>query len=109
IRAALPNFVSEFIGTLVLVMGLLFIGANKFAEGLNPLVVGALISVIGFSLGGTTGFAINPARDLGPRLAHFILPIAGKGPSDWAYSWVPVLGPLAGGLAGAWLYQMLIS
>lgn len=109
IRSTIPNFISEFIGTMVLIMGLLFIGANSFAEGLNPLVVGALITVIGFSLGGTTGFAINPARDLGPRLAHFILPIAGKGPSDWSYSWIPVIGPLAGSIAGALLYQLLVS
>lgn len=109
IRSAGSNFVSEFIGTLVLIMGLLFIGANSFAEGLNPLVVGALISTIGFGLGGTTGFAINPARDLGPRLAHFILPIAGKGSSDWGYSWIPVLGPLAGGAAGALLYQLIVK
>lgn len=109
IRSTIPNFISEFIGTMVLIMGLLFIGANSFAEGLNPLVVGALITVIGFGLGGTTGFAINPARDLGPRLAHFILPIAGKGPSDWSYSWIPVLGPLTGGIAGALLYQLLVA
>ena len=109
IRSTTYNFISEFIGTMVLIMGLLFIGANKFAEGLNPLVVGALISTIGFSLGGTTGFAINPARDLGPRLAHFILPIPGKGSSDWSYSWIPVLGPIAGGIAGALLYQILVS
>jgi glycerol uptake facilitator protein len=109
IRSTIPNFISEFIGTMVLIMGLLFIGANSFAEGLNPLVVGALITVIGFGLGGTTGFAINPARDLGPRLAHFILPIAGKGSSDWSYSWIPVLGPLCGGIAGALLYQLLVG
>ncbi|MEQ8361738.1 MAG: MIP/aquaporin family protein [Cyclobacteriaceae bacterium] len=109
IRATIPNFISEFIGTMVLIMGLLFIGANSFAEGLNPLVVGALISTIGFGLGGTTGFAINPARDLGPRLAHFILPIAGKGGSDWSYSWIPVLGPLCGGAAGALLYQLIVA
>ncbi|MEQ9285732.1 MAG: MIP/aquaporin family protein, partial [Cyclobacteriaceae bacterium] len=109
IRSTIPNFISEFIGTMVLIMGLLFIGANSFAEGLNPLVVGALISTIGFGLGGTTGFAINPARDLGPRLAHFILPIAGKGGSDWSYSWIPVLGPLCGGAAGALLYQLIVA
>jgi len=109
VRSRGSNFVSEFIGTLVLILGLLFIGANSFAEGLNPLVVGALISTIGFGLGGTTGFAINPARDLGPRLAHFMLPIAGKGDSDWSYSWVPVLGPIAGGIAGALLYQLITS
>jgi glycerol uptake facilitator protein len=109
IRSSIPNFISEFIGTAVLILGILFIGANKFTDGLNPLVVGALISTIGLGLGGTTGFAINPARDLGPRIAHFILPIHDKGTSDWAYSWIPVLGPLAGGLFGAWLYGLLIT
>jgi glycerol uptake facilitator protein len=94
---------------MVLVTAILFIGANKFAEGLNPLIVGALITSIGLSLGGTTGFAINPARDLGPRMAHFILPIAGKGSSDWSYSWVPVVGPLVGGLLGAGLYEILFE
>ncbi len=109
IRSPLNNFLCEFIGTMVLIMGLLFIGANQFAEGLNPLVIGALIATIGFSLGGTTGFAINPARDLGPRIAHFILPIPGKGSSDWSYSWVPIMGPLVGGVTGSILYQLLIS
>lgn len=109
IRSAPSNLFSEIIATMVLVMGILFIGANKFADGLNPLVVGALISSIGFSLGGTTGFAINPARDLGPRVAHFLLPIPGKGPSDWAYSWIPVIGPILGGLLGAWLYTILFT
>ncbi len=107
IRSALPNFISEFIATAVLILGLLFIGANRFAEGLNPLVVGLLIAAIGFCLGGTTGFAINPARDLGPRIAHALLPVAGKGSSDWAYSWIPVAGPLAGGLAGAGIYFLI--
>lgn len=107
IRDTLPNFVSEFIATAVLILGLLFIGANRFAEGLNPLVVGALITTIGFCLGGSTGFAINPARDLGPRIAHALLPIARKGPSDWAYSWIPIAGPLAGGLAGAGIYALI--
>jgi glycerol uptake facilitator protein len=107
IRSLGANFVSEMIGTMILVMGLLFIGANSFADGLNPLVIGGLIVSIGISLGGTTGFGINPARDLGPRLAHFVLPIPGKGTSDWAYSWVPVLGPFAGGLLGSWLYNIL--
>ncbi len=92
---------------MVLVLALLFIGANKYYEGLNPILVGALIIAIGVSLGGTTGFAINPARDLGPRLAHFILPIPGKGTSDWSYSWIPVVGPLIGGVLGAWLFKVL--
>ena len=82
IRSTLSNLISEIVATAVLVLGLLILGANSFAEGLNPLVVGALIISIGLSLGGTTGFAINPARDLGPRIAHFILPISGKRDSD---------------------------
>ena len=107
IRSTIPNLISEILGTMVLVTAILFIGANKFAEGLNPLIIGGLITSIGLSLGGTTGFAINPARDLAPRIAHFILPIPGKGPSDWSYSWIPVVGPLIGGLLGAGLYKIL--
>ena len=107
IRSNTANFVSEMIGTMALTLGLLFIGANNFSDGLNPLVVGGLIMVIGFGLGGTTGFAINPARDFGPRLAHFLLPISGKGHSDWAYSWIPVVGPIVGGVLGAQLYLAL--
>jgi glycerol uptake facilitator protein len=106
VRTTLPNVLSEIIATAILILGLLFIGANKFAEGLNPLVIGGLIIAIGLSLGGTTGFAINPARDLGPRIAHFLLPIPGKGSSDWSYSWIPVVGPIIGGLLGAWVYQL---
>jgi glycerol uptake facilitator protein len=109
IRSTIPNLISEILGTMVLVTAILFIGANKFAEGLNPLIIGGLITSIGLSLGGTTGFAINPARDLGPRIAHFILPIAGKGSSDWSYSWIPVAGPLIGGLLGAGLYEILFE
>jgi glycerol uptake facilitator protein len=108
IRNSLYNFLSEVIGTTVLVLGLLFIGANKFAEGLNPVIVGLLITSIGLSLGGTTGFAINPARDFGPRLAHAILPIPGKRDSDWSYSWVPVIGPVVGGALGALIYQLIL-
>ena len=107
VRSTLSNLVCEIIGTMVLVVGILFIGANKFADGLNPLIVGMLIIAIGLSLGGTTGFAINPARDLPPRLAHFILPIPGKRNSDWSYSWIPVVGPLIGGLLGAGLFNIL--
>jgi glycerol uptake facilitator protein len=107
VRSTFSNLVGEIIGTMVLVTGILFIGANKFADGLNPLIVGGLIVSIGLSLGGTTGFAINPARDLAPRIAHFILPIPGKGNSDWSYSWIPVVGPLVGGLLGAGLFNIL--
>jgi glycerol uptake facilitator protein len=107
IRSTFSNLVSEIIGTAVLILGLLTIGANKFTEGLNPLVVGLLIVSIGLSLGGTTGFAINPARDLGPRIAHFLLPVHGKGSSDWRYAWIPVAGPVIGGLLGALIYKFV--
>lgn len=107
IRNTPANLISEFIGTFVLLFGLMAIGSNQFAEGLNPMVVGALILSIGISLGGPTGYAINPARDLGPRIAHFLLPISGKGDSDWAYSWIPVVGPILGGIAGAVTYGWL--
>jgi glycerol uptake facilitator protein len=107
IRNTFSNLVSEIIGTAVLILALLFIGTNEFTQGLNPLVVGLLIVAIGLSLGGTTGFAINPARDLGPRIAHAILPIFGKGPSDWSYSWIPVAGPFIGALLGVYVYELL--
>lgn len=107
VRATIPNLISEVIATMVLVLAVLFIGANDYYAGLNPILVGALIVSIGVSLGGTTGFAINPARDLGPRLAHFILPIPGKGTSDWSYSWIPIVGPFIGGVLGAWLFKIL--
>ena len=107
IRNTFTNLVSEIIATMVLIMALLFIGANEFTKGLNPIVVGLLIISIGLSLGGTTGFAINPARDLGPRIAHFVLPIHGKGKSDWSYAWIPVIGPVIGGILGALLYRTL--
>lgn len=103
------NFLSEFVGTMFLVTALLFIGANEFTQGLNPLVVGLLIISIGLSMGGTTGFAINPARDLGPRIAHALMPVPGKGDSGWAYSWIPVIGPLSGGVTGALLYVLLFG
>ncbi|MDR0921265.1 MAG: aquaporin family protein [Lactobacillales bacterium] len=107
IRSYAANFISELIGTFVLVYGLLAFGDWKFADGLNPLVVAALIISIGLSLGGTTGYAINPARDLGPRIAHAILPIANKGHSDWGYSWIPVCGPIVGGILAAVVFGMV--
>ncbi|CAA9454514.1 MAG: Glycerol uptake facilitator protein [uncultured Rubrobacteraceae bacterium] len=122
IRETGSNFISEFIGTAVLLFGILAIGANAgalaagdvdlsvaYGTALAPLLVGLLVLVIGLSLGGTTGYAINPARDLGPRIAHAILPIAGKGGSDWGYSWIPVVAPIAGGIVGALLFQLTIA
>ncbi|MEZ4895483.1 MAG: MIP/aquaporin family protein [Saprospiraceae bacterium] len=109
IRKPGANLLSELIGTFVLMFGLMAIGANKFADGLNPLVVGGLVFAIGVSLGGTTGYAINPARDLGPRIAHALLPIPGKGSSDWGYAWIPVVGPLIGGTLGVLVYQWIFS
>ncbi|MDT2743157.1 MIP/aquaporin family protein [Enterococcus asini] len=107
IRSLGANLISEIIGTFMLVFALLAFGMNKFGEGLNPIAVGILILVIGLSLGGTTGYAINPARDLGPRLAHAFLPIPNKGDSDWGYAWVPVLGPVIGGSLAALLFMDL--
>ncbi|WP_221567951.1 MIP/aquaporin family protein [Alkalihalobacillus sp. TS-13] len=107
IRHSFSNLLSEVIGTFVLLLGLLAIGANEFTEGLNPLIVGFLIVAIGLSLGGTTGYAINPARDLGPRIAHFVLPIVGKGSSDWGYAWIPIVGPILGGVFGALFYKRM--
>ncbi|MBU8878752.1 aquaporin family protein [Bacillus sp. FJAT-29790] len=103
------NLLSEVFGTFILVLGLLFIGVNQFSEGLNPIAVGLLIVVIGMSLGGTTGYAINPARDLGPRIAHFLLPIPGKGKSNWGYAWIPVVGPIMGGSLGTVFYQLMFT
>ncbi len=114
IRKPPQNFITEAIGTFVLLVGVLAIPSVKnlkpelgFATGLGPLLVGLLVFSIGLSLGGSTGYAINPARDFAPRLAHFLLPIAGKGGSDWNYAWVPVIGPIAGGVAGALFYKTL--
>jgi glycerol uptake facilitator protein len=104
IRNTVSNIVTEIIGTFVLVFGVLAIFANKFTTeasfALGGLFVGFLVLAIGLSLGGPTGYAINPARDLGPRIVHAILPIPGKGDSDWGYAWIPVVGPLIGGALG---------
>ena len=111
IRRMPANFMTETIGTFVLVFGVLAVGANKAPNdtGLTPLLVGFIVWAIGLSLGGPTGYAINPARDLAPRIAHAILPIAGKGGSDWGYAWVPVFGPIVGGVIGAVAYVGLFG
>ncbi len=106
------NLISEIIGTFVLLFVIFSFGHNGSGSGLaslGALPVALLVWVIGLSLGGTTGYAINPARDLGPRIAHFILPIPGKRDSDWAYSWVPVVGPLIGGALAAVVYQWVFT
>jgi glycerol uptake facilitator protein len=113
IRSTAWNLVSEIIGTFVLVFVIFAFANNRGpAEGLaslGALPVALLVVVIGLSLGGTTGYAINPARDLGPRIAHFLLPIPGKRDSDWSYSWVPVVGPLIGAALAAVVYQLAFT
>jgi glycerol uptake facilitator protein len=107
IRNTVTNLITEIIGTFVLVFGVLAFFASKgvAADPLSGLLVALLVLGIGLSLGGPTGYAINPARDLGPRIVHALLPIPGKGPSDWEYSWIPVLGPLIGGAIAAVLFK----
>ena len=107
IRNVGANLITEIIGTFILVFGILGLGETKMADGFGTFAVGLLILIIGLSLGGPTGYAINPARDLGPRIAHAILPIAGKGGSDWGYAWIPVVGPIIGGLLGGLLYTVI--
>ena len=111
IRHTTGNFICEVIGTAVLLIGVLGIMRINISlsSGMGPYAVGILVFGIGLSLGGPTGYAINPARDLAPRLAHALLPIAGKGNSDWSYAWVPVVGPIFGGLIGALLYYGLFD
>jgi glycerol uptake facilitator protein len=111
IRRYPANLVTEIVGTFVLVLGVLAITANAapIQSGLTPLLIGFLVWAIGLSLGAPTGYAINPARDLAPRLAHALLPIAGKGDSDWSFAWVPVIGPAVGGVIGAVVYIGLFT
>ncbi len=114
IRNPVSNLVTEIIGTAVLVLGVLVVLTPKnlnpaygWNVGFGPALVGVIVWAIGLSLGGPTGYAINPARDLGPRIAHAVLPIAGKGDSGWGYAWIPVVGPIVGGLVAAFLYKAL--
>ncbi len=110
IRNTFSNFISEVIGTFVLVFAVLYIAASDVGLGaLDALPVGLLVLVIGLCLGGTTGYAINPARDLSPRLMHFLLPIPNKRDSDWGYAWIPVLGPFVGGALAGGLFLLLAS
>ena len=121
IRRPAANVLTEMIATAAFVFALLAIAANAqtlarpgdidlsvvFSSGLQPLLVGGLVLGVGLSLGGPTGYAINPARDLGPRVAHFLLPIPAKRDSDWEYAWIPVVGPVVGGVIGAQLFRMV--
>lgn len=110
ISNTVSNLLTEIIGTAILVLGLLGINYESNDVGpLSALLAGFLVWAIGLSLGGPTGYAINPARDLGPRIAHALLPIPNKGDSNWKYSWIPVVGPIIGGLIGAFLYQFFLS
>lgn len=114
IRNDRANFLCEAIGTAVLVLGVMAIASpanlqpgTGWSPGFAPFLVGLLVWSIGLSLGGPTGYAINPARDLGPRLAHAVLPLRDKGGSDWSYAWIPIAGPLTGGVVGSLLHSML--
>ena len=121
IRRPAANLLTETIATAAFVFAVLAIGANAqmlakpgdidlsvvFSSGLQPLLVGGLVLGVGLSLGGPTGYAINPARDLGPRIAHFLLPIPGKRDSDWGYAWIPIAGPIIGGVIGAQIFRVV--
>ncbi|MEP6731110.1 MAG: MIP/aquaporin family protein [bacterium] len=114
IRRTVPNLITEIIGTFMLVLALSavlspgnFSPNSDLAKGFGPVLVGVIVWSIGLSLGGPTGYAINPARDLGPRIAHAILPIPGKGSSDWGYAWIPLVGPIIGGVLAALFYKLI--
>ena len=101
------NFFSELIASLIFIFTLLDLG--NFTQGLKPLIVGLIITAIGMALGGTTGFAVNPARDWSPRLAYTILPVSNKGTANWKYAWVPMVGPIVGGILAASLHVVLMK
>lgn len=104
------NFVAEVIGTIMLVLGIMGINhANNNVGALSAFLAGCLVWVIGLSLGGPTGYAINPARDFGPRLAHALLPIKNKRDSDWGYAWIPIVGPIVGGVLAAFIYKAFLG
>ena len=108
IQSTVNNLYSEVLGTFILILGVLYIATPDVGLGaLDALPVGLLVFGIGMSLGGTTGYAINPARDLGPRIAHALLPIEGKGSSNWGYAWIPIVGPILGSLLAALVFALL--
>ena len=104
IQHTMGNFISEYLVTFTLIFFLFILEKNQFVEGIKPLVVGGIIFSLGTCFGGVTGAALNPARDLGPRLAHFLLPIPGKGSSDFGYAWIPMTAPLLGGITATFVY-----
>jgi glycerol uptake facilitator protein len=107
-HSRMNGFVNEFLGTLILVFGALAIGAGKFGAA-GHIVVGLLVMTLVASLGGPTGPALNPARDLGPRLVHMLTPLKNKGDSQWSYAWVPVVAPIIGAICGAGIYQIIFA
>lgn len=110
IRSPFFNFLTEVIGTFALILGVLYIASPASSMGsIDALPVALLVLGIGLSLGGSTGYAINPARDLGPRILHALLPIRNKSNGDWGYAWIPVIGPVTGGLLATWLYHFLTT
>ncbi len=115
IRKTGDNLISEIIGTFALLMGVFYLAEASIGDqsltlgSLDAIPVGLLVFAIGLSLGGPTGYAINPARDLAPRIVHALLPIPGKGGSDWGYSWIPVIGPVIGAVLAAGLYMVLMA
>ena len=110
IKSTAHNLLTEIIGTFTLVFGVMMMTKGSMTLGsLDALPVALLVLGIGLSIGGPTGYAINPARDLGPRIMHAILPIKNKGTSDWAYSWIPVAGPIIGGLLAAFIHGLIFN
>ena len=107
IKNTFSNLLSEILGTMVLVLTIIAIGTYGMQAGLGTIAVSVLVIGVGLSLGGTTGYAINPARDLGPRILHQLLPIKGKGDGDWGYAWIPVVGPILGGLLAVLVWGLL--
>ncbi|KXT75607.1 Glycerol uptake facilitator protein [Streptococcus sp. DD10] len=106
IKDTIANLISEIVGTFVLMLTILSIGLYNMQAGLGTFVVGTLIVGIGLSLGGTTGYALNPARDLGPRILHSLLPIPNKGDGDWGYAWIPVIGPILGAILAVLVFGL---
>lgn len=107
IKSTIDNFISEVLGTFVLVFAIFFLVSGDGLGSLSALPVALLVVVIGMALGGSTGYAINPARDLGPRIFHAIAPISGKRDSNWGYAWIPVIGPITGGVLAAVVYSLV--